>query len=542
MQTHSAHGAQDASALRHYLGILGRRRFAVIQAVVLVPLAAVFVSLSQQPLYEARAEILLSDQNLAASLTGVQGSPLGQDPNRIAETQARVARVPALARQVLDAAQAHGLTPEELLSSSKVSPAANANILEVRVTNRNPALANRLATEYARQFTNYRRRLDTTAIDRARQEIRSRIDVLKSAGQAETPLYSSLVDKEQQLRTMAALQTSNASLLQPADGVVQVQPQPYRNGILGLVLGLFLGVGLAFLWEALDTRIRSAEAIASGLGLPLLGRIAAPPRRFRRKDRLVMLEKPQGAQAEGFRMLKMNLDFANLDRGARTIMFTSSVRDEGKSTTIANLAVTLARSGALVMLVDLDLRRPILHRFFNLDSQRGLTGVALGHLKLDEAIHRVAIGDAPLENAAAKTNGMRSRPSVTGVLEVLPAGPIPPDAGEFVGTRVLAEILERLRERADVILIDAPPLLHVGDPMTLSSRVDAIVMLARLSVVRRPMLKELRRILDACPAAKLGLVATAAGKDADTYAGYYGYFDGAVVEQTSRAKLPADRA
>src|SRR5207247_6981470 len=119
-------------------------------------------------------------------------------------------------------------------------------------------------------------------------------------------------------------------------------------------------------------RVRKAEEIAEQLGIPLLARLPQPSRGLRNKNRLAALEEPDGAAAEAFRMLRTNLDFVNIDRSAKTIMVTSAVESEGKSTTIANLAVTLARSGRRVVLVDLDLRRPYLDRFFGLGGRPGV--------------------------------------------------------------------------------------------------------------------------------------------------------------------------
>jgi succinoglycan biosynthesis transport protein ExoP len=324
---------------------------------------------------------------------------------------------------------------------------------------------------------------------------------------------------------MEALRTSNASVVRSAQEADQVQPRPVRNAVLGLLLGLGLGIGVAFLWEALDTRVRSTDDVSDGLGLPLLARLPEPPRRLRSEDRLVMLAEPDGVQAEAFRMLRTNLDFVRMERSARTIMVTSAVEQEGKSTTDANLAVALARAGKRVVLVDLDLRRPYVHRFFDLDGAWGVTQVALGQVSLDEALTQLSV-------AAAKP-GRRSRwGHVTeldpengrgheqghGALLVLPAGPIPPNPGEFVGTHAVEEILTRLRAQADVVLVDAPPLLHVGDALTLSAKVEGVIVVARVNVVRKRMLEEVRRLLATLPSEKLGFVL--AGANAEEGYGY----------------------
>jgi len=313
-----------------------------------------------------------------------------------------------------------------------------------------------------------------------------------------------------------------------AVGAAADGPKPVRDAILGFVLGAMLGIGLAFLWNALDTRIRGAAEVGDRLGLPLLARIPEPPRRLRNERKLVMLEDPNCAQAEAFRMLRTNLEFANLERGARTIMVTSGLEEEGKSTTVANLAVAFARTGKRVALVDLDLRRPMLARFFELNGRPGLTDVALEHVDLDEALAKVPIASPP-EAADPDTNGhgrmhFNGNVGMDGLLEVLPSGPLPPDAGEFIQSRVVRQILDELAVRADIVLIDAPPMLHVGDPMALTANVDAVVLVARLNVLRRPMVTEVRRMLGTAPSVTLGFVLTGAGGD-ESYetAGYYAY-------------------
>jgi polysaccharide biosynthesis transport protein len=514
--------AGHAATLRDYLHVLRRRKWIILQAAVLVPAAAIGFSIHQQKLYRASAQVLLSSQNLATELTGTQQTGVSVQPDRVAQTQADVARVPAIAARVLRRVPGTGLTVQRFLSRSGVSTATNADILTFEVMNRDAALARRLVDEYAASYTVYRRSLDTAAIHTALQSVDARIGQLVDAGGRGGALYASLVERQQTLATMQALQTSNAAVVQQAQKVVQVQPKTSRNAVLGIFLGIVLGIGLAFLREALDTRVRNAEEIGERLGgLSLLARVPVPSKKLRAKNRLVMLDSPTGVQAEAFRMLRTNLDFATLGRNARTIMVTSAVEQEGKSTTIANLAVALARTGQRVVLVDLDLRRPFLHKFFELDSP-GITQVALGHISLEEALVPVAIADA---RQRWKTNGNgngNGHGAVKGILEVLPSGPIPPDPGEFVGTAVLSEILEELRMRADFVLIDAPPVLHVGDAMALSTKVDGILVVTRMQVVRRHMLNELARQLANAPTPVLGFVVTAADEE-ESYGYGYGY-------------------
>jgi capsular exopolysaccharide synthesis family protein len=471
------------------------------------------MSLRQAPLYEASAEVLLARQNLAATLTGTQDPTVYQQAERVAETQAQLATVPDVAQRTIDAVGVDGLTVREFLELSSVSAERNADLLEFTVQSESRALAEQLSTEYARQFTQYRLELDTHALVLAREEVETQIAELEAQGDQTSPLYASLIEKEQQLRTMEALQTSNAFVVRNAERADQVRPTPIRNGLIAAALGLLLGIMLAFLWEALDTRVRSAEEIGATLGLPLLARLPMPGRRLRGGNKLVMLTNPRSVQAEAFRMLRTNVEFVNLERGARTIMVTSAVQSEGKSTTIANLAVAYALAGRRVALVDLDLRRPFVARFFNAEGRAGVTDVAVGRLDLEHAL-------VPVE--LVRGTGADADRRAGGELAVLPCGSLPPDAGEFVGTRALGAILRNLRERFDLVLIDAPPLLNVGDALALSARVDALLIVTRLKVIKRGMLGELQRILETAPAEKLGFAVTDAGAE-DGYGRSYGY-------------------
>src|SRR5919201_54785 len=354
-------GLRHATTLRDYLRVAKRRKWIIAQAIVLLPLVAVGLSLHQRKMYRASAEVLLATQNVANQLNGINDPTLSQDADRHAQTQADLARVPAVASETLRLA---GLkrSVDNFLNHSSASAKTNADLLELSVEDHRPDIARRLATAYATAFSGYRAQLDTAPYTNAKRRANA------------------------QLREMAAANAEKSR----ADHATQVQPRPVRNGILGLVLGIVLGVALAFLREALDTRVRSAEEIEERLGIPLLARIPEPPRRVRKWDKLVMLEEPHGSHAETFRLLSTNLDFVRLLDHPRTILVTSALEREGKSTTTANLAIALARAGQRVALVDLDLRRPVLHRFFDLQGRPGVTQLALRQAELADAVGPLA--------------------------------------------------------------------------------------------------------------------------------------------------------
>lgn len=529
------HHSDGGLTLRDAVALLRRRRWIVLACVILVPLSAIAFSLMQQAEFQGQAEVLLSQQNLANSLTGVNDNTVrATDGDRVAQTQAKLATVPTIASRTLREMDLNDRDAADLLKQVEVTTEQNSDILVFKVTDPERALAAQLANTYAEQYTKYRAEVDTAAVKHALEEVTLRIDQLEASGDKNTELHASLVDKQQQLRTIEALQTANSFVVQRERLAEQVAPTPVRNAVLGLVLGLLLGVGLAFARDAFDTRLRSPEQLADRIGLPLLARIPDPGGD---SELPVMLTNPHGPAGETFRILRGNLEFSMLGRDIRTLMVTSSVEVEGKSTVIANLALALARGGRRVALVDLDLRRPRIDSFFSLKGLPGVTNVAIGAVSLDEACVRIPLEDgAPAKGAngngapALPTTPTQDADAITaavggeqGTLDVLPCGAIPPDPGEFVGTEPLADIIAELRERYDIVLIDAPPTLRVGDPLTLASRVDGIFVIARLGVVTGPMASELSRVLSSLPTTTLGVVATGAGEEnAYSYSGYYG--------------------
>ena len=457
--------------------------------------------------------------------------------------EASLASVPDVAARALALAKLHDRSPQALLGQTAITPNINTNIIEFKVTDASPTMAQLLATSYATAFTHYRNQLDSQPIVRARREVETAMASLVADGRKGSALYENLAEKDQQLQTLQTLQTGGAVVIRTAEPGAKVSPHPRRDAALGLILGLMIGLGLAFGAEALDTRIRTTSDLANELGgLPLLARLPPPAKKMQKRDELVMVAQPKHNAAEAFRLLRANLEFVRATGGdVRTILITSAVEREGKSTTAANLAIAEARSGRSVALVDLDLRRPYIDRFFRLVGAPGIADVVLGSVQLDQALQRIDLGlgtFASTGQQGATGNGHRAPMAEAGVLDVLVSGPLPPDPGEFVASEPVTAILATLRESYDTVLIDSPPVLRVGDALAISSDADGVIVVARLKTLRRSMLREMRRLLTAAPARKLGYVVTGPipGEHAaygDAYSYGYGYSGSVGVEKES---------
>lgn len=518
----SGHTALEyVSTLRSYLRVLWHRKWVILVATLVVPALAYALTSREPRQYQASAQVLLAQQDVGSALSGTQSPLTPTSP----QTEVALARVPELARLAVKSLQS-SMSADAFLAATSVAISSDGGILTLTATTGDPSSAARIATAYARSYVQYRFTSATSGLEAARRVLEARLAHTKPG-----PVHNSLVVKLQALEELEALRTADATVIQTAEHAAQIGPKIKRNTALGLVLGLVLGVSLAFLFDALDTRVLSAEAIGERLDLPLLARLAAPGRKLRNHHRLAMLAEPGGSHAEAFRILRTNLEFGSLGTDVRTVMVTSAVEKEGKSTTVANLAVAFARAGRRVILVDLDLRRPFIHRFFDLDNQPGLTDVARGDATLDQALAAVSLepSGTPATTSANGGSPSRERPQPQGRrgpawLQVLTLGPMPANPGEFIGGESLDEILEAVRERAEIVLIDGPPLFHLGDGLVLSGLVDAVVVVTRLQLVRRAGLNELRRLLDTMPPKKLGFVVTNAEADEGYGYGYgYGY-------------------
>lgn len=260
-----------------------------------------------------------------------------------------------------------------------------------------------------------------------------------------------------------------------------ISPRPAINLALGLLMGLAFGVAIALVRDRVDTTLKSSEEVTALTGASPLGLIRADPRVVTHP--LVSLQ-PELSVVEDFRSVRTALRFVDVDQPPRQIVISSAIPGEGKSTFAANIALTLAQTGAKVCLVEADLRRPRLSYYLGVDSGLGLTDVVAADVSLDDAL--VPWGD--------------------GSIVLLPSGTAPPDPSQILGSHGMEELLGELRRRFDHVLIDAPPVLAVSDAATLGPISDGVVLIARHRHVKREQLRLALRDLESVGARVLGVV------------------------------------
>lgn len=494
---------QRSLTLEDFARIVWRHRWVILVIVLVITASSVVLTRREATSYRASASVIFDSQNLGTLLGGL---PTGSQP---LAAQAEIAHQPDFVGRVLAAAHVGGVSAGDVMARTSISTNAETNIMTFSVTDRVSQRAVRLSTEYAKQFTLLRRQLDSQSLRSIARLIEKRLAELQSSGEKGSALYNSLQGKLQLVQTADEFQSANVLVLNTSPGAQTLRPPVTRNALLALAIAIAVALGLVFLREALETRVRSANELCQQLGLPLLGRIPAWREWLVWRPQRTILKFPASASAEIYGMLRTSLEFTEFVRCAavlnegRVLVITSAVEGEGKSTIIANLALALVHVGRRVILVELDLRRPSLGRLFGFKARLGLTDVASGRVSLDRALVPVVLGKSPSGDDLSR-NG---HGETAGMLEVLTAGTTAPThVGEFVASEAVSSIIGELRGRADIVLLDTPPLLQVADAMQLSAASDGIILVARIGIVRRPMLTELRRVLDSCLATKVGVV------------------------------------
>lgn len=498
-------GLDDRGPGVHRYLAFARRRWPLVALVTIaVTAVALAIGLSEDTEYEASASVLITRYDVAGQLAGVSGFAFNQPGERLLATQAQLARVPEVADRALAEVDEPKPSTGKLLASSSVTPATNADLLRFAVRADEPAAAVALANAYATAFTRFRSSLDEAAIQRLIEDVEDQVAELDPETQG--PMVTALRQRLGQLRVARALQTQNATVVRPATGAAAIEPNPWEVAGAGVALGLVLGVGLALLLEALDTRARSGADIARLLGLPLLG--VFPHRRRRSRSRLVMLGPADDEAAEPVRLLRLAVEAARAPTERSLMVATPPPPSAAASALAGDLALALARGGHRTVLVDLDLRRSPLDGLFGVEPRPGLTDVITGRAALDDALIQVWPDEPGLTDVSDRLSQDQAW------LALLTTGSRAPSVSELLDSSELGALLVRLGEGADLVVVNGPTL-GTSDALAVSGRVDALLVVASAGQTRRPMLAQVGRQLEASPARPLGVVVLGAKPEPD---------------------------
>ena len=396
-------GHEHQSTLADYMSVLRRRKWIILLVLLIGVASTVYFSRHQARRYGASATVLL---NPDASLVNGAGKTAADAQARFAASEAAVAHTPAVASDAIKrAGLGRHVTPDALVAASSVSSDPTSNLLTFTVSSARRDQAVRLVNGYVQAFAAYSAQQSTSRIEAAIasesaqiNKITRSIATARKAHQSAAALYAQLRSLlNQRSQDKAALTSVTASggaqVARLAQGARQTQPDVRKELLIGITLSLILGIALSSLRETFDHRVHSPDEVIAALGEPtLLGWLPTPPRSLASKGKLVMTSGTHPLHEQQFHKLRVALDFANLQSKCITIMVTSAVEQEGKTTTSANLAIALALAGRRVTLIDLDLRRAALWKIFNVPDRPGITDVALGSASVGDVLKPIIVG------------------------------------------------------------------------------------------------------------------------------------------------------
>lgn len=442
-----------------YLTILRRRWLSILIVALVAVLAAAGVTLLQTAQYTATTRLFFGVQGGESATDLAQGSTFTE---KQMASYAEVATSPLVLDKVV-AQLRLPVSSASLVTMVSASAPPDTVILEISVTNTNGEVAANIANSIGEQLTTVAGDLSPERSDGS-QAVRATI--------------------------LAKAQTPSS----PSSPVVS------RNLVLGLVFGLLLGCATALLRQVLDTRVRSELDVQAITDHAVLGVVPFDPGASAHP--VVMHDDTLSGRSEAVRRLRTNLQFVQVAEASKSIVITSSIPGEGKTTTALNLAVSLADAGLRVVLIDADLRRPAVAEYLGLESSVGLTTVLIGRANVQDVVQ-------PWQKTS---------------LDILPAGQIPPNPSELLGSAAMIALLGELSHYYDRIVLDSPPLLPVTDAAVLSRLAGGTLMVVGADHLHRVQLRKSIGSLETVGANIMGLVINKiARQDAGAYGYGYGY-------------------
>lgn len=464
--------------LRDYLRILRQSWVLIVLLTLLGIGAGAAYSIITTPKFSSSAKVFVSTSAGSTVSELQQGNTFTQQ--RV-KTYADLATTPIVLLPVIEEL-ALETSAQDLAQQITATAPLDTSLIEITATDADPELAAAVATAVSDSLTQVVQTIEASEAEDGTTRSAVKLTLVQHAAVPESP----------------------------------VSPNVPLNVALGGLVGLALGIGIAVLRETLDTRIRNERDVELVTDTPIIGGIVFDPKASERP--LIVHADPQSPRAESFRTLRTNLYFVDAGRSSRAFVVTSSVESEGKSTTTANLAIALSDAGARVLLVEADLRRPKVAEYLGLEGAVGLSDLLIGRADLQDVVQRW---------------GRNS-------LFVLPAGAIPPNPSELLGSKAMISLIAELDRSFDVVLFDAPPLLPVTDAAILARNVGGAIVIAAAGRTHRGQLRGAMAALANVDAPVSGIVLTmlpTKGPDAYGYGRYgYGYGYGYASDEPAVAR------
>ena len=502
--------------IKEYLYLLWNWAWLIALAGVLGGVIAYTVSSNMTPMYETSTRLLISDPPAMRSL----------DTSAMVSTQTQTSTYSAMLvdrpvlQGVIDKLKLQ-ITSDNLKDFVTVKIVTNTQLILVTVQDPNPLQAAEIANTIAVVFTDRIRELQSQryaatekGLSQQVLEMEKQVNDTTLAIANETDpaqklqfesrltqyrqLYSSLVTNFEQVRLAEAQTSTNVFVSEPASVSREpVSPKTTLNTLLAALTGMFLTAGLIFAIDMLDDTIRNPDDIRQKFNLPVLGVIAS---HAITEGKPISLEQPRSPVAEAFRSLRTNITYASVDLPLRRILVTSSTPQEGKTTISANLAVVLAQGEKKSVLMDADMRRPTVHQKFGLMNRLGLSSLFVRSLD-----------NLPAAIQTASVSG----------LAIITSGSLPPNPAELLTSRRMKEIMDRLNQDYDLIVIDTPPVLTVTDAVALAPGLDGVIIVAVPGMTRLSALRQTLEQLQTVGARVLGIVLNQVNPSSRKYGYYY---------------------
>lgn len=508
------HQDADELDLRVYLQVLLRRWKVIVAVGLLVMVAATTYVLQQKKEYRAESEVLVRQSDTASIIDdrSINASDAARRLNNEVELFES-----GTVRAAVERGYRGPLDPKDV----RASTASDSNdVITAHVTSRDPKAAAELLNEYVATYIDVRRQRSTDELLAVRTQIQQKLDQLdQQIASATTPqveqLRSQRTAYQQEIDSLdvgADVSQTGVQVLTEAEApTAAVSPKPVRDLALAAIAALVLGLGLAFLVDSLDERIRTIgdlERIAGGI--PVLATI--PVSDATGAGFVATRDAPSSPQAEAFRSLRTTAKFASVDGSIRVVQVTSANQGDGKTTVVANLAMAFAQGNERVLVACCDLRRPTVHLRFGAEVSPGLTDVIAGQATLEPTVRRVGP-----------------------YLGVLPAGTEPRNPSELLSSERTRRVVEAMATQADVVLLDATPILPVSDSLVVSRLAHAVLVVVDARSTSRKALSRALKTLQQVNAPILGLVLNGVS-EREGYGTRYGY--GQTYDDRGKGRRP----